>query len=109
MRNKLLLNLSSLEAPFLREEIKLVVFELGADNTPGPDSFPILFFQKFWNIIDGDIFKLCSDFHSRSINLERINWASIALIPKSNSLESLADFRPISLINLVINKSCPNY
>lgn len=32
-------------------------------------------------------------------NLERINWANIALIPKVVSPDSPRDYRPISLIN----------
>ena len=40
------LDLSSLEWPFTLEEIKQAVFELGADKAPGPDGFPMFFFQK---------------------------------------------------------------
>ncbi|XP_039122027.1 uncharacterized protein LOC120258643 [Dioscorea cayenensis subsp. rotundata] len=38
-------------------------------------------------------------FYFGSSNLERINWANIVLIPKTNSPELVSDFRPISLIN----------
>lgn len=38
-------------------------------------------------------------FFSGHANLERINWASIALIPKVSSLETTVYYRPISLIN----------
>lgn len=31
--------------------------------------------------------------------MKRINWASIALIPKKEAREELGDYRPISLIN----------
>ncbi|XP_058075557.1 uncharacterized protein LOC131223982 [Magnolia sinica] len=38
---------SSLEAPFSSEEVKLAIDSLGVDKAPGPDGFPILFFQIF--------------------------------------------------------------
>lgn len=99
LRNKYFPKLSSLEAPFSREEIKRATFDLGADKALRPDGFPISFFQKYWYIIEKDILTLCVDFHNGSINLERINWASIALIPKNNSHEVSTNFRPISHIN----------
>lgn len=43
--------------------------------------------------------QLCEDFYSGFANLERINWASIALISKVDSHESTVDYHPISLIN----------
>lgn len=92
------MDLSSMDSPFLREEIKRVVFYLSSDKALGPDGFPISFFKKFWNILEKDFLILCSDFYNGSFNLERINWAIIALIPKSPSLEGPADYRPISLI-----------
>lgn len=42
---------------------------------------------------------MCSGFYKGSINVERLNWASIVLIPKTDAPEGPMDFRPISLIN----------
>lgn len=33
-------------------------------------------------MIKGDLVKLCEDFYLGKINLEMINWTTIALIPK---------------------------
>lgn len=77
----------------------MATMDLAADKAPGPDGFPILFFQKFWNIIEKDMVQLCNDFHNHSANLERINWANIVLFPKSDTPTAVTDFRPISLIN----------
>lgn len=42
---------------------------------------------------------MCKDFYFGRANLERINWANIALIPKVDSPASPGDYRPISLID----------
>lgn len=92
-------DLSLLEQPFTLEEVKKAVFDLGSDKAPGPDGFPMLFFKTYWEIVKVEVLHLCEDFFSGKANLERINWASIALIPKSSSPATLNDYRPISLIN----------
>jgi hypothetical protein len=55
--------------------------------------------KKCWNIIKGDIYKLCQDFYNCEINLESLNESFIILVPKTNSPESVNDFRAISLLN----------
>ncbi|XP_039118945.1 uncharacterized protein LOC120255125, partial [Dioscorea cayenensis subsp. rotundata] len=99
LRNKARVDLSHLERPFSMEEVKKAVFDLGSDKAPGPDGFPMMFFKIFWEIIKVEVLKLCEDFYSGEANLERINWASIVLIPKVSSPASPGDYRPISLIN----------
>lgn len=59
----------------------------------------MLFFQRFWDVVEQDVIKLCNDFYLYSSNLERINWANIVLIPKSQHPAAISNFRPISLIN----------
>ncbi|XP_039140443.1 uncharacterized protein LOC120277653 [Dioscorea cayenensis subsp. rotundata] len=56
-------DLTALDIPFTHEEIREVVFGMSVDKAPGPNGLPILFFQKFWEIIKLDIFKLCDDFY----------------------------------------------
>lgn len=93
------LNLASLETLFSLDEIKQVVFDLGADNALGPDRFPIFFFQKHWSLVKDDLVNLCTDFFEGRGNLERLNWVNMVLIAKKNSPENILDFHLISLIN----------
>lgn len=44
-------------------------FELGADKSPNPYSFPISLFKNYWHIVEHDVFKLSSGFHKGSVNL----------------------------------------
>ena len=46
LASKTNVDLSSLDAPFTIEEVRKATFELGADKAPGPDVFPIFFFQN---------------------------------------------------------------
>jgi hypothetical protein len=102
-------NLDSLVAPIPKEEIDRVIKFMPTDKTAGPDGFNGLFIKKCWNIIKGDFYKLCQDFFDCEINLDSLNESFITLETKINSLESVNDFRPISLLNnsikLLTNKN----
>ncbi len=56
-----LLNDKHLTAPFSLEEIKRDVFQLGGDKAPGSDDFSQRFYQKFWEVIQADIFRIFED------------------------------------------------
>lgn len=45
--NRMHIDLSLLDRPFVVEEVKSVVFKLGGDKALGPDGFPLHFFKKF--------------------------------------------------------------
>jgi len=88
-----------LEAPFSEEEMKNAVFGSYADGAPGPDGFPFLFYQTFWEVIKGDLMRLVNSFWENNLDLDRLNYAIITLIPKEPDAKTLKKFRPISLIN----------
>ena len=54
---------SSLEERFNQVEIRQAVFSLGGDRSPGPDGFPIAFFQQFWDLIEDDLQVFLDEFH----------------------------------------------
>ena len=86
-----------LEAPFTEEEVREAVFSSYAEGAPGPDGFSFLFYQEFWDLID--LMNLIKNFEEGGLNLERINFAMITLIPKEPDARNLKKFRPISLLN----------
>jgi hypothetical protein len=88
-----------LEASFTEEEIKAAIFDSYAEGAPGPDDFSFLFYQAFWEIIKTDFMNLIKDFESGQLNLDRLNYAIITLIPKEAEAKHLKKFRPIGLIN----------
>lgn len=48
-------SVSYLEARLTKEKIREAIFSLGRDRAPGPDGFPIAFFQIFWNLTEADL------------------------------------------------------
>ncbi|XP_074318184.1 uncharacterized protein LOC141654978 [Silene latifolia] len=87
---------------FTRKEIRTTVFQLGPTKSPGPDGVPAIFYQKFWchiktEVEDAVLFML----NTRTISSD-FNRTAIALIPKINSPETVENFRPISLCNVII-------
>lgn len=53
LANKTPVDLSQLDRPFSLEEVKSAIFELGRDKTPGPDGFPLHFFQTILGFSQG--------------------------------------------------------
>lgn len=91
--------LDQLTVPFTEKEIDDVVTKMPADHAPSPDGFNGAFLKACWPIIKQDFYKLCSEFHDGSLNLESLNYGYITLIPKTTSPESVNDYRPITLLN----------
>ncbi len=75
------------------------MFALGPDKAPGPDGFPLMFYQRFWESIKGDIVEIFADFHSGGLDLASINKGWICLIPKKTAPLEIRNYRPISLVN----------
>jgi hypothetical protein len=88
-----------LEAPFLQQEIREVVFDIYSDGAPGPDGLSIIFYQKNWNIIKDDLIRLIKVFHEGKLDLFRLNFATLTLITKVENASEMNNFRPISLLN----------
>jgi hypothetical protein len=88
-----------LEAPFLEAEVKEAVFSSYAEGAPGPDGFSFLFYQAFWDVIMGDLMALVNCFENNMLNLDRLNFAMITLLPKEPDARTLKKYRPIRLLN----------
>ena len=65
----------------------------------GPDSIPVEFYQNCWNIIKHDIMEIFHEFNQGSMDVCRINYGIITLLPKIQEAERIQQFRPICLLN----------
>jgi hypothetical protein len=48
----------------------------------GPNKIPIEFYQVYWDIVKNDIMQLFADFHDGKVEICRINYGVITLLPK---------------------------
>lgn len=39
----------------MKEEVRVVAFQMPPDKAPRPNGFPTLFFQEFWEIVGDDV------------------------------------------------------
>lgn len=92
---------ASLKAIFSMEDIKDVVFSLGATKAPGPNGFNGMFYQRNWDVIKDDIcLAICGFFEDGRLPLD-INETLVTLVPKVHMPESINQLRPISCCNFV--------
>jgi hypothetical protein len=90
-----------LVAPFTKEEVRLALFQMHPDKSPGPDGFNPAFYQNFWDLCGDDVFTAIKDWLGRGYFSSTLNETNICLIPKCDSPISMKDFRPISLYNVL--------
>jgi hypothetical protein len=64
------------------------------NKAPGPDGFPIEFYQSFWEVIKGDLMALFREFHNGSLPIYSLNFGTIILIPKSKDVVKIQQYRP---------------
>jgi hypothetical protein len=89
----------ALELPFSEKEIKEAIFSSYPAGAPSPDGLPFLFYQKFWDLIKTDFCRMVQVFQSGGLDLFRLNFSSLTLIPKVEEDVDMRNFRPISLLN----------
>ena len=83
------------------EEIFTAIWSPKAFKAPRPDGLHAEFFQRFWHIMRGSVREEVKYvFRERKVP-DYLNRTNIVLIPKNQGPESISNFRPISLCNLV--------
>jgi hypothetical protein len=99
-------NLADLEANITKEEVTKAVANMPKENAPGPDGFIGAFYSKCWEILKSELFQaVCQLSHLRGSTFNLLNIANIVLLPKKDQTEKVGDFKPISLIYTVWQKS----
>lgn len=55
------------------------------------------FYQNFWDLIKNDFMALVREFENGTLNVARLNFSIITLLPKEPDARDMKKFRPISL------------
>ena len=53
----------------------------------------------FWNILRGDFLALFDELYHHNLDLRRLNYATVVVIPKKEEMIGVSHLRPISLLN----------
>ena len=70
------------------------------NKSPGPDGFAVDFYQHFSELLKADLKAILDDFHKRKVDLARLNYGIITLVPKVKDARQIQKFRPICLLNV---------
>ena len=89
-----------LTRPFTLEEVKQAIFYMKEDSAPGPDGFPVSFYKKYWELVQGLIMEMVNDFYLGNLDITRLNYGVITLVPKVLEANDVRQFRPICLLNV---------
>ncbi|KAL0306177.1 UNVERIFIED_CONTAM: putative mitochondrial protein [Sesamum radiatum] len=87
--------------PYTETEVTAALFQMAPLKSPGPNGMSPIFFQKFWNIIKGDVSACVLSLLNSFLMPPGLNDTNIVLIPKCKHPEHLTQLRPISLCNVV--------
>lgn len=84
---------------FSEEEVREALFSMKKNMAPGPDSFLIEFFQIGWDFMKPEIMYMFHEFHGERLDIQRLNYGVITLLPKIKDAFRIQQFRPICLLN----------
>ena len=87
-------------SPFTLEEVRKTVFSMKENTAPGPDGFSVSFYKQCWDFIKEDLMKLINYFYLGHLDLSRLNYGVITLVPKIKDANNVRQFRPICLLNV---------
>jgi hypothetical protein len=89
-----------LSVDFTEEEVCEAITNMERNKTPGPDGFPVEFYQIFWSILQNDLMRLFADFQRGNLQPFRLNYGTIILLPNKESAIQIQQYRPICLLNV---------
>jgi hypothetical protein len=82
-------------------ELEQVVKEMKTDTPPVPDGFLVAFFKKFWPLVNHGVLHVVNDFILGRIDIARLNYGVLSLIPKVQGVDQISQFCPVALINVI--------
>jgi len=84
---------------FTSQEIEEAINQMAPSKAPGPNGFPALFYQRYWEIVGPNTVSNCLEILNDGADMKDWNNTNITLIPKVKNPPTVANFRPISLCN----------
>jgi hypothetical protein len=91
-----------LTADFTEEEVFEAISQMEHNKALGPDGFPT-FYQWFWDVIKDDLMAMFTQLHSGDLQLFKMNFGVLTLLPKKEDASCIEQYRPICLLNVSFN------
>ena len=85
--------------PLSEDEIFEMIRSANSNAASRPDGFSIPFFRQFWPQLKGLIQAIIQGFWLGIVDISRLNYAMLTLIPKEPDAKNMENFRPICLSN----------
>jgi hypothetical protein len=92
---------AALALSFSREELEEVLTGTKTATALGPDGFPVAFFKKNWVLLKDMVFQILNGFALGTMDVSRLNFGILSLLPKVVGANSIKQYRPIALINVI--------
>jgi hypothetical protein len=73
---------------------------MDANAAPGPDGLSVGFYKEIWREVSCIILEMFQDLHRGALNLSRLNYEMISLIPKLKEANNIKKYRTICLLNV---------
>jgi hypothetical protein len=86
---------------FSELELDNIVKDMKTNTAPGPDGLPVIFFRSSWPLVKTGILHILNDFVLGRIDIARLNFGILSLIPKVPGADHITQYRPIALIHIV--------
>jgi hypothetical protein len=86
---------------FTVEELDAVLHETKTDTDPGPDGLPVLFYKKKWPSLKLAVMEILNGFALSRVDIARLNFGILSLLPKVPGADNIKQYRPIALINVI--------
>jgi hypothetical protein len=89
-----------LEEPFTEKEVACAIGGMKSKSAPEPNGFIVTFFKKIWDHIKQEIMGMVRDFNEARLDLQRLNYGVITLVPKASEANSIKQYKSICLLNV---------
>lgn len=83
-------------------EIENAVKQLANNKASGPNGLPHEFFKIYWQSLKHNMQGIFEEFWRGTLDLSEINKANIIMISKKVNAAKVGDYRPISIINMIL-------
>ena len=95
-----------LTAPFTEKEVFEAIAQMKNNKAPGPDGFPAEFYKKCWHFIKGDLMPMFQEFFEGQLQLFKLNFGTITLLPKKTRQFALSS-SGLFVCLMLVSKSSP--